>query len=79
MIMRNNLWELSETFVTKISQEKLYVKQLKNIENAFNEMDDPMKRNVRPEDVMGLIEYLFSDENTFITGANFPITGGEAF
>lgn len=40
---------------------------------------NPAKRNVTPADVAGMIEYLFSDENTFITGANIPITGGEEF
>lgn len=40
---------------------------------------NPVKRNAKPEDVAGLIEYLFSDSNTFMTGINFPVTGGEAF
>jgi 3-oxoacyl-[acyl-carrier protein] reductase len=40
---------------------------------------NPLKRNARPEDVAGLIEYLFSNNNTFITGVNFPVTGGETF
>lgn len=40
---------------------------------------NPLKRNARPEDVAGLIEYLFSDKNTFVTGGNFPVTGGEVF
>ena len=41
--------------------------------------NNPTKRNVTTEDVAGMIEYLFSDENTFITGANIPLTGGEEF
>ena len=40
---------------------------------------NPLKRNARPEDVAGLIEYLFSASNTFVTGVNFPVTGGEIF
>lgn len=41
--------------------------------------NSPMKRNARPEDIAGLVSYLFSDMNTFITGANIPVTGGENF
>lgn len=40
---------------------------------------NPSKRNVMPEDVVGVIEYLLSDANTFITGANIPVTGGDGF
>ncbi len=41
--------------------------------------NNPAKRNVTPEDVAGVIEYLFSDANTFITGVNIPVTGGDGF
>lgn len=41
--------------------------------------NNPAKRNVMPEDVAGVIEYLFSDTNTFITGVNIPVTGGDGF
>ena len=40
---------------------------------------NPQKRNARPEDVASVIRFLFSEENTFTTGANIPVTGGEAF
>ena len=40
---------------------------------------NPMKRNASPEDSASLIDYLLSDRNTFITGANIPVTGGENF
>lgn len=40
---------------------------------------NPMKRNARPEDAASLAEYILSDSNTFITGANIPVTGGEEF
>ena len=41
--------------------------------------NNPAKRNVRPEEVASAIEYLFSDANTFITGINIPVTGGDGF
>jgi len=41
--------------------------------------NNPMGRNATTDDVARLIEYLFSDDNTFITGANIPVTGGEAY
>ena len=40
---------------------------------------NPMKRNAKPEDAANLAEYILSDRNTFITGANIPVTGGEEF
>ncbi len=42
-------------------------------------INNPAKRNATPEDVAGVIEYLFSDANTFITGVNIPVTGGDGF
>ena len=59
--------------------------ETKFLQNAYEDVvkqsatSNPVKRNARPDDVAGLIEYLFSDNNTFITGANIPVTGGEAF
>lgn len=40
---------------------------------------NPMKRNAQVKDVVPLLQYLFSDENAFINGANIPVTGGETF
>ena len=40
---------------------------------------NPMKRNAEPKDAANLAEYLLSERNTFITGANIPVTGGEEF
>lgn len=40
---------------------------------------NPQKRNARPEDVANVLRFLFSEANTFTTGANIPVTGGEAF
>lgn len=68
--------------VNMLSPSMMETKFIKNIYGAIVEQsatNNPMKRNATPEDVAGLIEYLFSDESSFITGANIPITGGENF
>lgn len=40
---------------------------------------NPMGINADPKDVAGIICYLFSNDNNFISGANIPVTGGEAY
>ena len=68
--------------VNMISPSMMETKFLQRIPEQVVEQSaasNPTKRNVMPGDVVGVIEYLFSDGNTFITGANIPITGGEEF
>lgn len=68
--------------VNMISPSMMETKFLKNIYGGVIEQSanfNPMLRNATPADVAGLIEYLFSDANKFITGANIPVTGGENF
>ena len=68
--------------VNMISPSMMETKFLQNIYGGVIEQsanNNPMQRNAKPEDVVGLIEYLFSDDNKFITGANIPLTGGEVF
>lgn len=68
--------------INMISPSMMETKFLANVYDGVVEQTaaaNPLKRNARPEDVAGLIEYLFSDDNTFITGVNFPVTGGELF
>lgn len=68
--------------INMISPSMMETKFLVNVYGGVVEQTadaNPLKRNARPEDVAGLIEYLFSDSNTFVTGANFPVTGGEIF
>lgn len=68
--------------INMISPSMMETKFVANIYNGVLEnaaASNPLKRNTKPEDVAGIIEYLFSDANTFITGVNFPITGGEIF
>lgn len=49
-------------------RKEYYKKQLENI---------PMKRLARPEDLFGLCSYLVSEQNTYITGEEFFLTGGK--
>lgn len=68
--------------VNMISPSMMETKFLQNVYGDVvkqSAASNPAKRNASPEDAAGLIEYLFSDKNTFITGANIPVTGGEAF
>lgn len=68
--------------VNMISPSMMETKFLQNIYGGVieqNAANNPLQRNATPEDAAGLIEYLFSDANKFITGANIPVTGGEVF
>ncbi|MBQ7220882.1 MAG: SDR family oxidoreductase [Synergistaceae bacterium] len=68
--------------VNMISPSMMETKFLAGIYEGVSEHSaahNPMKRNARPEDSASLVEYLLSDSNTFITGANIPVTGGEEY
>ena len=68
--------------VNMISPSMMDTKFIAGIFSGVSEQSaasNPMKRNAVPEDCAGLVEYLLSDKNTFITGANIPVTGGEEF
>ena len=65
-----------------ISPSMMETKFIADIYSAVVEQSaakNPMKRNAKPEDAANLLEYILSDNNTFITGANIPVTGGEEF
>ena len=68
--------------VNMISPSMMDTKFIAGIFSGVSEQsaaNNPMKRNAMPEDCAGLVEYLLSDKNTFVTGANIPVTGGEEF
>ena len=68
--------------VNMVSPSMMETKFLQNMHEQVVQQSaagNPAKRNVTTEDVVGVIEYLFSDENTFITGVNIPVTGGDGF
>ena len=69
-------------FVNMISPSMMDTKFIAALYSAVSEQSaagNPMKRNAMPEDCAGLVEYLLSNKNTFITGANIPVTGGEEY
>lgn len=68
--------------VNMISPSMMETKFLVNVYDGIVEQsakENPQKRNVTPDDIAGLIEYLFSDACSFVTGANIPVTGGGIF
>ena len=68
--------------VNMISPSMMETKFIANVYNGVVEQSaaaNPMGRNASVKDVVPLVQYLFSDNNTFITGANIPVTGGEVF
>ena len=42
-------------------------------------LQNPMRRNATPKDVIPLIEFLLSSNANYINGCNIPITGGSIF
>lgn len=65
-----------------VSPSMMETKFVANVHDTVIEQSaraNPSQRNACPEDVAGLVSYLFSDANTFITGTNIPVTGGEIF
>ncbi len=68
--------------VNMISPSMMETKFLQNIHESIVEKSaaaNPTKRNAAPKDVANLAEYLFSEKNSFVTGANIPVAGGEVF
>ena len=68
--------------VNMVSPSMMETKFIAGIFSGVSEQSaakNPMKRNARPEDAASLVEYLLSEGNTFITGANIPVTGGEEY
>jgi len=68
--------------VNMISPSMMETKFLQNVYDGVVEQSaaaNPMGRNASIQDVVPLVRYLFSDDNSFITGANIPVTGGEVF
>lgn len=65
-----------------VSPSMMETKFLKNVYEQVimqSAIENPMRRNVKVEEVTSVIKYLFSDECSFMTGTNIPITGGSIF
>ena len=41
--------------------------------------NQPLKRNVTTEEVASLVHFILSDDARYMTGINFPVTGGAVF
>jgi 3-oxoacyl-[acyl-carrier protein] reductase len=55
---------------------------LANLPEKFLELSaeqNPHKRNVLPDDIGPVVDFLLSPKSDFITGANLPVTGGAGF
>lgn len=68
--------------INMISPSMMETKFLDNMYEQIitqSAMNNPMKRNAKVQDITPMIKYLFSDECSFMTGTNIPITGGSIF
>ncbi len=62
--------------VNMVSPGPVKNKQKKKLLDAIKEMT-PMGRLGRPEDLLGLISFLASDQSSYITGQNILVDGGK--
>ncbi|MGL4393579.1 MAG: SDR family oxidoreductase [Fusobacteriaceae bacterium] len=68
--------------INGISPSMMETKFLKEMDSRTIEMAleaHPQKRFVQLKEVVNMINFMFSDKNTFMTGNNICITGGEIF
>ena len=62
--------------VNMVSPGPVKIKQKKKLLSAIQDMT-PMGRLGRPEDLLGLILFLASDQSLYITGQNILVDGGK--
>ena len=65
--------------INGISPSMIETKFLDGIDNRIVEMsaaDSPLKRNICIDEVIAAIEFLMSDENSYMCGTNMNLTGG---
>ena len=66
--------------INGLSPNMIETKFLSKVDPRIIEMtaqSNPMKRNVRVDEVVGALAYLFSDESAYLNGINLNLTGGE--
>ena len=83
-LMRALAVEYAATGVTvnAVSPSMVETRFLDDVPDLVKQMSashSPKGRNALPEDLLGAIELLLSDESDFITGVDIPVTGGSAF
>ena len=68
--------------INGLSPSMIETKFLTSMDERFIQMNadnNPLKRNVKIEEIIPAIKFLLSEQSSFITGTNTPITGGELF
>lgn len=66
--------------INSVSPTMVETSFLENIDERLVEMNainSGMKRNLKPDEVANVIEFLMSDESEYINGLNLGITGGD--
>ena len=66
--------------INSISPTMVDTSFLEKIDNRIielNAMNSGMKRNVKPEEVASVIDFLMDDKTEYINGLNMGITGGD--
>ena len=65
--------------VNAVSPDMMETKFLSEIQEIIirqNAENNPLGRNIRVDDVIGLFQYLLSDGTQAVTGQNIGVTGG---
>ena len=80
-LMRAAAAEYASThlMINAVSPGMIETQFLDEIAETIIEMNaaaNPKKRNAKPDDILGAIEFLLSADSGFIAGADIPITAG---
>jgi 3-oxoacyl-[acyl-carrier protein] reductase len=83
-LMRSLAAEFADKFISvnAVSPYTMETPFLARVPHKFIEItasQNPAGRNARVEDVVPAIEFFLSEQSSFITGANLPITAGASF
>ena len=81
VLMKDLVYEYADKGITVngISPDMMETQFLANMDERVvqkNAIENPLKRNIKVDDVVPLIAYLLSDEAMAITGENISVTGG---
>ncbi len=59
--------------------ETRFLNQIPAKARELSGLQNPMRRNAVPQDVIPLIEFLLSSDADYVNGCNIPVTGGSVF
>lgn len=68
--------------INSISPTMIDTKFLENLDHRIVELNSsnhPLKRNLKPSELVDKIEFLFSESSQFINGINLNLSGGENY